>query len=312
MKKKKILNLLLATLLAGTLGSCSEEKLEGTIFVDATEEPNELDQWLMDNYTNPYNMELRYKWIDKDSYYDFDYTPASYRKSIVVARALKYTWLDVMAEAWGQDFTRDFVPRIIALVGTAKYTSSSSTTATVTNATTLNGMKITINRVNETPDNPTIGWLSDHWLKTMYHETCHALANKKPYPTAFKTLTNRDYLGSEWNNNEFTLEKAYQLGFVSRYARQNDSEDFVETLSIYVTRSRSVGDGSGNLAKDKTATWGSILEKAGPEGAAKIKQKLAIIQTYLKDQWGVDLDALRDVYERHAELLGTIDLSTLN
>ncbi|MDR0938990.1 MAG: putative zinc-binding metallopeptidase [Mediterranea sp.] len=300
-----------ALLLVASLGACGDDKLGDSIFVDSTEELNPLDQWLLDNYTAPYNIDFRYKWTDKDEDYNFDYTPASYDKSIIVANALKYAYLDVLSEAWGENFTRGFVPRVINLVGTAKYTSATSTTATVTNAFTTNGMKITINRVNETPDQPTIGWLSDHWLKTIYHESCHALADKKPYPDDFKTISNTNYLGEDWNISSYTLAQAHTLGFVSRYARENDSEDFVETLSIYVTRSKVVGDGTADLDRDRAETWGEIMIAAGDDGAAIINKKLDIIKNYLKSSWGVSLDDLRRVFERHAEMIGTIDLSKL-
>ena len=51
-------------LLAGILISCSEEKLDtaNSVFKD-TIERNEFDQWLIKNYTTPYNIEFKYRYL---------------------------------------------------------------------------------------------------------------------------------------------------------------------------------------------------------------------------------------------------------
>ncbi len=106
---------------------------------------------------------------------------------------------------------------------------------------------------------------------------------------------------------------AYKRGFVSRYARQNEFEDFAETLSIYVTRS---------LYGDDDDTWAEILEKAKPDpdseatvqgldGSEIILYKLSIIKEYMSTVWNVDLDDLRETFERHAVVFGTMDLTTI-
>jgi substrate import-associated zinc metallohydrolase lipoprotein len=303
---KKIIIYLLSVLLTGVLWSCKEDGLsDESIFTDSQETQTAFDEWLLKNYTFPYNISFQYKWTDIESDMGFDFVPATVEKSLIVAKILKHTWIDVYQEAAGTDFVRSNIPRVIQLAGTAKYTSSTSTRATVTNATTTAGMKILIYRVNETnPATLTIGWLTNNWLKTIYHEFSHALHQKKNYSEDFAKLTNADYNGGDWNLTSQTLDAAYQLGFVSRYARENTDEDFVETMSIYITRSR-------NWVGATDDDWNTILEKAGPVGADLINQKLEFVRSYLKAEWGITLDELRRVFERHAETLSQVDLTTL-
>ncbi len=303
--------ILTVCLFAFIITACSDEKLGESIIIDSNEEQTPFDIWLTKNYTDPYNMEFHYKWNDVDSDVKFDYTPAKIEKSVVVAQILKYMWLDVISESAGINFTRGYSPRVINLVGTAKYTTGS--TGTVTLAYATSGIKITINKVNDTPDHPTVSWLTDNWLKTMFHENAHIWHQKKALPETWPSISSSHYVGGTWNETANTLDMAYKRGFVSRYARQNEFEDFAETLSIYVTRS---------LYGDDDDTWAEILEKAKPDpdseatvqgldGSEIILYKLSIIKEYMSTVWNVDLDDLRETFERHAVVFGTMDLTTI-
>ncbi|MDR3119149.1 MAG: putative zinc-binding metallopeptidase, partial [Mediterranea sp.] len=306
MNKYTILSICLFALV---MTACSDEdKLGPSIIIDSNEEQTPFDIWLVNNYTNPYNMEFHYKWNDIDSDVKFDYTPARIDKSIMVARILKYMWLDVISESAGMAFTRGYTPRVISLVGTAKHTSS-----TITLAYATSGMKITINKVNDTPDNPTVSWLTDNWLKTIFHENSHIWNQKKALPEVWASISSAYYLGGTWSETANSLDMAYKRGFVSRYARQNEAEDFAETLSIYIVRS---------IYGVEDDTWAEILEKAKPDpnseatvqgvdGSAIILYKLSVIKEYMSTVWGVDLEDLRETFERHATVFGTMDLTTI-
>ena len=48
--------------LAALFAACSEEDFEPSIFSTTTEEGmTELDQWIYENYTKPYNIEILYR-----------------------------------------------------------------------------------------------------------------------------------------------------------------------------------------------------------------------------------------------------------
>ena len=78
----------------------------------------------------------------------------------------------------------------------------------------------------------------------------------------------------------------------------NGGEDFAETLSFYVTYTPQ--------------QWQKILDTAGKNGAANITQKLQLVKEYTSSQWGLDLDALRDVVLRRGSQVSTLDLEHFN
>lgn len=87
---------------------------------------------------------------------------------------------------------------------------------------------------------------------------------------------------------------ALRAGFISAYSSASPDEDFVEVQATYIMETQQ--------------DWETLLILAGP-GADAIKQKLAIVRSYLKTEWNIDLDQLRDeVQKRHKNL----SASTLN
>ena len=61
--KRYILNLFLLVMLF-SVSACSDDDLGPSIFNPSTEELTELDLWMQDNFTKPYNIEVLYKWLD--------------------------------------------------------------------------------------------------------------------------------------------------------------------------------------------------------------------------------------------------------
>ncbi|MDR2064832.1 MAG: putative zinc-binding metallopeptidase [Prevotellaceae bacterium] len=294
MKKIKIFLIIIMT--AAIAWSCSEEKLnDESVFKDP--DPallTEFDKWILNNYTYPYNISFKYKMEDIESNMTYDLVPATTQKAIAMAKIIKHLWLEVYDEVAGVDFTRTYIPRVIHLIGSGAY----NTNNTFLLGTAEGGLKVTLFRINDLDiNNVSIELLSDWYLKTMYHEFAHILHQTKDYPAEFKAISNSDYIGGDWSSNSATLAMAYQLGFVSRYSRQEANEDFVEIIAIYIVRGQ--------------ANWDSILAQAGTSGAAIINQKLEIIKSYLRNSWNIEIDELRRVFESKASMLNYLDLSNL-
>lgn len=90
---------------------------------------------------------------------------------------------------------------------------------------------------------------------------------------------------------------ALRAGFISPYASSQHGEDFVELQAFYTT--------------DAPTTWQARLAIAGASGRAIILQKFQIVRDYLQNEWGINIDQLRDnVLKRQAEL-GSQDLNSL-
>ena len=133
--------------------------------------------------------------------------------------------------------------------------------------------------------------LNNTYFHTIIHEFGHTFHQKVPYTSEFNQVTGTNYLGGMWTS-EFASEtdpQIYALGFVTAYAAYSADEDFAETFSTYVC----------NTPEE----FQEKLDKAGTAGRAKIQQKLRIVKEYFRDNWKLDIDALRDaVQKREADL----------
>ena len=268
--------------------SCGEEKLDDSIFDTSPVERNEFDQWLLENYTYPYNIDFKYKFEDIESSMDYDLIPADIDKAWKLAKIVKYVWLESYDEVAGIGFTRRFVPKVIHLVGSAAYNDN----GTYVLGTAEGGLKVTLYVVNDLEIDPDI--LNQKYFKTMHHEFGHILHQTKNYDPDFQRVSENSYIGGDWiYDNE---AQALQKGFISPYAQSEPNEDFVENIAIYVTNSPE--------------NWQQKLSTAGA-GASIINEKFDIVRKYMKDAWNIDIDELRDAVQRRSNKLKMLNLDQL-
>jgi substrate import-associated zinc metallohydrolase lipoprotein len=287
---EKIKTFLLMLILLITVWSCKEEDLSSeSIFKESTAEQTDFDRWLLSNYTYPYNITFKYKMQDIESSYSYQLVPATINQSIAAAKLIKYLWIETYDEVSGIDFTRTYIPKVIHLIGSGGYNSTGS----VVLGTASQGMKATFYDINSM-DVKDIKGLREGYFKTMFHEFTHILHQNKNYSVEFGSITNNDYVSDDWSASTETLALAYSKGFVSRYARKEPDEDFVETLAHFVVLGQE--------------NWDNILAAAGPTGAANINAKFDIVKDYLSVSWGIDIYELRRVFERRLASLDQLDL----
>ena len=271
--------------------SCSEEGPDAhhSIFDNATPELNAFDQWLRQYYITPYNMQVYYRLRDVETDFDYNLIPADLQKSKQMAYLLKYLWLDAYEEvaAGGIHFVRANAPRIMHFVGSAEWDQS-----TIRLGTAEGGLKITITQVNDLiPKKIT----EQYFFNTIHHEFAHILNQTKDYPTEFKAISAGKYMPAQWYNR--TDEEAAADGFVSNYAGSQPGEDFVETLSRYITWT--------------TTEWEDKLNEAGSAGSAIILQKFSVVKKYMQDSWNVNIDHLKNVIRRRANEIQYFDFDNL-
>lgn len=289
MKKSIYIILLLLPLLF--FYSCSEDDLEPTsVIVDTTETQNEFDNWLLTNYTYPYNIMVKYRLEDIEIIGLENLSPAIPEKSKIICQVLQHIWLETFNEIKGIDFLREHSPKVIVLVGSYAY----DTGGTIIEGTAESGMKITLYGVNDIdPDNLSKEQLLTY-MKTIIHEFCHVLHQKKAFNPEFDIISRNDYVDTNWSSSSNTSAIAYSLGFISRYARKNVQEDFVENIAWYVVYGEEY--------------WNSIVDQAGGEGAEKLKNKFSIVKSYLNDTWQIDIDKLRLVFNNRLNSVDMLDL----
>ncbi|MCD8101021.1 MAG: putative zinc-binding metallopeptidase [Alistipes sp.] len=291
--KKIIIFLISTVVLAVGAVSCSDDKVSSTsIFIDSDETWNEFDEWLEYNYRLPYNISFKYKMEDIESNTEYNLVPADYMKSAQMAKLIKFLFLDVYDEIAGVDFTRSYVPKVFHCIGSAAYNPSQNTMVL---ATAEGGLKITIYYINNL-DPYNVASLNYYYFNTIHHEFFHILHQTKDYQQEFKTISAENYLSSSsWNNG--TEAAASSLGFVSKYARASYNEDFVETMSRYLTRTE--------------AEWDAWLAQGSAEGTAIIYRKLQLCREYMADTWNIDLDNLREIVQRRQTELHEIDFDNI-
>ena len=284
------------------LGSCSEDApSDPTNFPTTPVERNVFDQWLLKNFTYPYNVSFLYKMKDIESDMTKNLVPADSAKSTKLAIIIKYLWFDAYAEAIGPDFIKENVPRVIHLIGSPAFNSN----GTIVLGTAEGGQKVTLYTVNSLTDEnlKDYSYLNDYYFHTMHHEFTHILNQKIAYNKSFDKVTASGYVSGDWTNVEDV--DAQKKGFVTAYAMEEGKEDFAEMLSTYVTSTPT--------------QWEKILSTAGANmvdetltARQAIEQKLSIVRDYMSKSWGLDIDKLRDAVLHRGNELSSLDLEHLN
>lgn len=293
--KKNIYAILLAFVASFALMSCSDDDPSSeSIFPTTSPKRDAFDKWLLENYTFPYNVEMKYKMEDIESDMKYHLVPADSAKTAKLSIIMKYLWFDAYNEVIGPDFIKENMPRTIHFIGSPAYNSE----GTMVLGTAEGGLKITLYMVNSLDDKTLKNYdtMNKYYFHTLHHEFTHILNQKIPYDQSFKLITESGYVSGDW----YTIsdKTAHQAGFITPYAMVEPLEDFAEMLSGYVTKSQS--------------EWNAILADAGTTGAASISAKLDIVRNYMQESWNVDIDQLRAAVLRRASTLSAVDLEHLN
>lgn len=231
----KIFLAILATVNVFSFTACSDDDFTATIF-DAREYPLDrssytfpLDTFVKVNFLEPYNLKFVYKMEDIGSDLDKNLTPISYDKATVMAVMSKYLWFDVYKEVAGEEFLKEFSPRIIHLIGSGNFNPTSGTEEL---GTAEGGIKITLYKGN-TIDASDIDYMNHYFFKTMHHEFSHIMHQNRVIPTAFNTISRSLYNPIDWQNSADSIVAGQ--GFVSPYASSQAREDWVEVIALYIT-----------------------------------------------------------------------------
>ena len=293
--KKNIYAILLAFVASFALMSCSDDDPSSeSIFPTTSPKRDAFDKWLLENYTFPYNVEMKYKMEDIESDMKYHLVPADSAKTAKLSIIMKYLWFDAYNEVIGPDFIKENMPRTIHFIGSPAYNSE----GTMVLGTAEGGLKITLYMVNSLDDKTLKDYdtMNKYYFHTLHHEFTHILNQKIPYDQSFKLITESGYVSGDW----YTIsdKTAHQAGFITPYAMVEPLEDFAEMLSGYVTMTQS--------------EWNAILADAGTTGAASISAKLDIVRNYMQESWNVDIDDLRAAVLRRANTLDAVDLKHLN
>ena len=242
---KKLFKIFLAAGICIMTASCgNNDDFTESIFdtttpvVDPDASTAPFDQWLYENFVVPYNTEIQYKFNLTASNMNFQLAPADYKKSQLLAHYIKYLFYDVYNLYGGEDFMKQYGPRIFHFIGSSAY---SPTTGTETQGYASAGVKITLINVNNMKfwkeDSPYTATdmesLNKDQFHVMHHEFSHILHQTKSYPVSFGQVTPGTYAPRDWQERDSVL--SHSLGYLTQYGSSANYEDFVETLSCTIT-----------------------------------------------------------------------------
>src|SRR6218665_1949557 len=219
------------------IGSCSKDVglSDGSYLNTTPLAQNAVDQWITENFTKPYNIEVVYRWreslFEKDRYL-YPPTLDSVKPALNIVKKL---WIEPYSSIADPYIVNKVAPRQIVLAGGGKKKTSRTRTLGVAEA----GKRITLFEVDllVKADRESIA----QFIHTIQHEYVHILNQTKPFDEqSCGKITPEAYPAQRYNppaNSTYLAD-----GFITAYARANEREDFAETASAMLLRSRSEWD----------------------------------------------------------------------
>lgn len=279
---KRYNNIFLAALFGATLllGGCrEEEKIADDLYIPGLGgekyAENELDKWLYQNYTLPYNIDVVYRWDAAQAYSslsEVQLVPVEFDAVQPMMAALRDVWFEPYIQATGnsQDFLKEVAPKKIALVGSLEYQNGSYKLGQAEGGCKI--LLLNVNNFDASDENEL-----KESLHTIVHEFTHILHQTKLFDKKYQEISTGRY------NSNWTLLKdpeARRLGFITSYAMLNKDEDFAEMVS-------------GILVFGYDWFKDTVLAEAeksteNPNAKADLEAKLAIVESYFKETWNIE------------------------
>lgn len=278
---KRFDNIFLAALFGAALllGGCrEEEKIADDLYIPGLGgeyyAQNELDKWLEQHYTQPYNIEVIYRWDAAQSYSslsEVQLVPVEFDAVQPMMAALRDVWFEPYIQATGnQDFLKEVAPKKIVLVGSPEYQNGSFKLGQAEG-----GRKILLLNVNNF-DASNESELKES-LHTIVHEFTHILHQTKLFDKKYQEISTGRY-NSNWTLLSDT--EARHLGFITNYSMLNKDEDFAEMVSGILV--------FGKKWFDETVLAEAEKSTDNPNAKADLEAKLAIVESYFRDTWNIE------------------------
>jgi substrate import-associated zinc metallohydrolase lipoprotein len=239
----------------------------------------ELDTYIKDTFTIPFNVSAKYKWDQGELDFDKTLTPPREEKIKPVLSSMKKVWIDNYVAEAGKLFMQKYIPKFFVLVGSASWNID----GTITLGTAEGGRRVVLYVLNDFRTKGMTGYVASDSLNikmmfhTIEHEFGHILHQNVMYPVDFKRISVGTYT-SNWNNTNDST--ANEKGFITAYASSNPDDDFVEMVSIMLTEGKAQYDALVNNIKSA-------------DGRSKLRQKETIVVNYFKDVWGINFTSLQ-------------------
>ncbi|MCM5527718.1 substrate import-associated zinc metallohydrolase lipoprotein [Parasegetibacter sp. NRK P23] len=275
MKLKNIIATSLSGLLLLNTWSCRKSE---TLNVDMSQYnvdspvKTELDNWIMTTLTNPYNIQLVYRFERNLTDPGRDVAPIKLEKVKPTVEAILNIFLKTYEKVAGPAFIKTYTPKQFVLYGSPSYNSN----GTITLGTADGGRRVVLYELNDLDF--TEPQQVSRKMRTIHHEFTHILNQIVAIPPEFQQITKGEY-DEDWTNAANTAEIAQSMGFVSRYARSVHTEDFAEVTAHLLVEGQLWYDG--------------YARAAGAAAQAKLKRKEAMVVDYFKQFFNINFRELQ-------------------
>ncbi len=262
--------------------ACSGDDDSNAPIQEAELSTDPIDVYIRENFTDPYGVAVRYRYVDR--YVDPNNRVTPPRQELVQPTIdfLTEYWVNPYLEiANGEEYLKNTIPAEIVLIGSLIYASDGLVVLGTADA----GARITLTDVNSI-DLENQEWLFRQ-LGTIYHEYAHIMHQLFDLPPGFEEISPQGYTSrGSW----FTLTEgeALQRGFVSPYGTSDVNEDFAEVVAFILYEPNFFDE---YIAEE--ACNDEDCEERN-EGRALLRAKYNAIVDHYQRNTGVDLLQLRD------------------
>lgn len=261
-----------------------EGKDEDYVNNDNKNQPTALDNWLFDNFTTPYNIEVKYRWDNSELDPYKNLVPPRADKVQGVMEVIRHVWIDPYTTLAGADFIKIYCPKQFVLVGSASYNFDGSTIL----GTAEGGRKVLLYVINKfDPDNYEG---VKELIHTVEHEFGHILHQTIAYPSEFKEITAGSYTGN-WSS--VTTGEARARGFITNYAMASPDEDFVEMIAMM-------------LVEGKTGYERILACETNVSSRELIRKKEQAVVSYFQRSFHIDFYALQTEVQKAIAEVATV------
>ncbi|MBC3757849.1 hypothetical protein H7U19_05495 [Hyunsoonleella sp. SJ7] len=248
---------------------------------------NDLDVWLRENFVDPYNIEIQYKWDINDTDVDRFLHPPFQSSVRPVAEVLQSVWIEPYTQLGGENFIKHIAPREFVLAGGFNFNPGGNT---ITLGIAEQGARIILFNIDfldfdnilyeeDTPNDFDVQFSVIGPLSTIHHEYGHILNQIEPYDPVFDLVNPANYTSS-WADR--SNEEARELGYISAYASSQPSEDFVEMIQYMLVRSAT--------------QWDDLVNGISSEQARlSIRLKEQLVVEYYQEKFNIDFYELREL-----------------
>lgn len=275
-----------------SLIGCGEKAMpldDKSVIEDAVENNSFINKYINDNFS-PYNIIVKYKWDVNSTTNPYLYPPEE-KNIISLLKTIKSLWLDVYTnpKIGGKDFIRNVSPREIYLYGGKNMYKNNRGELVEIISSSRGAIVMHIYRTDDFDAN------NKEKIRILMRMVHHAYAkllieNKAFDKKSFSGLNISPYkrweegATSAYHPDLYDISSpngSYTNGYYSPAAQSNVEQDFIETLSVILTHSRSEID--------------EMLGNTSENAKKVLKEKMNFMINYLKGNWDINLLRMQSI-----------------